>query len=163
MLRFQLTKAMKILQLKVLQLARKIKTSWVVYETRVKPWCKAVMQENSECSKAMNSKESIRVDTSSSLILSTKQSNVYHCVEGQRVCVCVDRESTQMVPLCMWTERALKWYHCVCGQRQHSNDTTVYVDRESTQMVPLCMWTRALKWYHDVISPQFPKEPPSLE
>jgi hypothetical protein len=45
----------------------------------------------------------------------------------------------------------VKWYHCVCGQREQSNGTTVYVDRESSQMVPLCMRTeRAVKMYHCV-------------
>ena len=51
----------------------------------------------------------------------------------------------------MWTERAVEWYHCVRGQREQSNGTTVHVDRESSQMVPPCMWTeRAVKWYHRV-------------
>ncbi len=50
--------------------------------------------------------------------------------------VSVDRASSQMAPLCMWTERAVKWY-------------TVHVDRESSQVVSLCIWTeRAVKWYH---------------
>ncbi len=49
--------------------------------------------------------------------------------------VYVGRESSQMVPLCIWTER------------EQSNGSTVYVDRESSQMVALCMWTeRAVKW-----------------
>jgi hypothetical protein len=52
-----------------------------------------------------------------------------------------ERESSLMVPLCMWTERAVKWYHCVCGQREQSNGINVYVVRESSQIAPLCVWT----------------------
>ncbi len=32
-----------------------------------------------------------------------------------------ERESSQMVPLCTWPERAVKWYHWVCGQWKQSN------------------------------------------
>ncbi len=42
-----------------------------------------------------------------------------------------------MVPLCMWTEREVKWYHCVCGQKEQSNGTTVSVDRESSQILSI--------------------------
>ncbi len=44
-----------------------------------------------------------------------------------------------MPPLCMWTERAIKCHHYVCGKREQSNATTIYVDRE-----------RAIKWHHCV-------------
>jgi hypothetical protein len=88
-----------------------------------------------------------------------KANKWYHCVCVQReqsngTTVYVYRENSQMAPLWMWTEREVKCYHYVCGQREReqSNGATVYVDRESSQMTPLCMFIfRAVKWHSQMV------------
>ncbi len=49
------------------------------------------------------------------------------------------------------TKKVVKWYHCVCGQREQSKGTTVYVDKEGSQMKPLQKRiNRAVKYRYNV-------------
>ncbi len=44
----------------------------------------------------------------------------------------LQRKTILMVLLPLWIVRTVKWYHCVCGQREQSKDATVYVGSESS-------------------------------